>query len=276
MSTIRSIGALSLPWTEALPIGLSCAIFPTIRWQSVVFERMPGSSFHLFQKLEPGGADAAGMEIPFPPPKRSSQDDSIPWTGVQAFAAGKTHLFEVKTVSPVRWLGTGGQDVRLLVVRPLAYRPRKGSRLLYRDPAYLLCTDPDLPLDRLLQSYLWRWEIELNFREEKTLLGVGEAQVRTPTAVKTVPSFMVAAYAFLLLAGTGSQEQLSTLPEPKWRTSAPAPRASTARLIGLFRSELWGKAMGVNLSHFAESKREGRTPALFEKSLPSAVCYAFK
>ncbi|MDR2051685.1 MAG: hypothetical protein LBQ63_07950, partial [Deltaproteobacteria bacterium] len=38
----------------------------------------------------------------------------------------------------------------------------------YRNPAYLLCTDPDLPVERLLQAYLWRWEIELNFRDEKT------------------------------------------------------------------------------------------------------------
>jgi hypothetical protein len=166
--------------------------------------------------------------------------------------------------------------VRLVVIRPLAYRPRKGSGLLYRDPAYLLCTDPNLPLDRLLQSYLWRWEIELNFRDEKTVLGMGEAQVRIPTAVETVPAFIVAAYALLLLAGVGDEEKLSVLPEPKWRGSAPAPRASTARLIGMFRSELWGRAMGVNLNHFVDSKQRGAKPLFFEKSLPSAVCYAFK
>lgn len=211
-----------------------------------------------------------------PTPEEIRQDDSISWISVQAFAAGKTHTFDIKTLSPVRWSGTGKRDVRLVVVRPLAYRPRKGSRLLYRDPAYLLCTDPDLPLDRLLQSYLWRWEVELNFREEKTLLGVGEAQVRIPTAAETVPALMVAAYAFLLLAGTGDGGALSALPEPKWRTSAPAPRTSTARLIGLARSELWGKAMGVNLTHFADATKEGAKPVIFERALPSAVCYAFK
>jgi hypothetical protein len=50
---------------------------------------------------------------------------------------------------------TGAQDARLVVIRPLAYRPRKGSRLLYRNPVYLLSTDPELPIDRLLQSCLW-------------------------------------------------------------------------------------------------------------------------
>ena len=101
---------------------------------------------------------------PLPTPEKIRQDESIPWITVEAFAAGKIHMFEVKTVASVRWLGTGQQNVRLVVIRPLAYRPRKGSPLLYRHPAYLICTDPELPLDRLLQSYLWRWEIELNFR----------------------------------------------------------------------------------------------------------------
>ena len=103
---------------------------------------------------------------PLPTPEQIRKDDSFAWHPVQAFAAGKAHSFEVKTVAPIRWLGTGATDVRLVIVRPLAYRPRKGARLLYRNPVYLLCTDPDLSLERLLQSYLWRWEVELNFRQE--------------------------------------------------------------------------------------------------------------
>lgn len=213
---------------------------------------------------------------PLPTPEQIRQDESIPWTTVQAFAAGKTHSFEVKTIAPVRWLGTGEQDVRLVVVRPLAYRPQKGTRLLYRNPVYLLCTDPELPLDRLLQAYLWRWEVELNFRDEKTVLGVGEAQVRTPTAVETVPALIVAAYAFLLLAGTEDKEGASALPSPKWRNADPPVRDSTARLIGMFRTQLWGKAMGVNLRHFEDKGQGGTKPVLFDKSLPSAVCYAFR
>jgi hypothetical protein len=227
-------------------------------------------------QARPGRGRRRWYGEPLPTPEQIRQDEATPWTTVQAFAAGTTHSFEVKTVAPVRWLGTGMQDVRLVVVRPLAYRPRKGSRLLYRDPVYLLCTDPELPLDRLLQSYLWRWEVELNFRDEKTVLGVGEAQVRTPTAVETVPALIVAAYAFLLLAGTEVREKALALPPPKWRTADPPVRDSTARLLGMFRSQLWGKAMGVNLRDFVDRKAAGTKPVLFENSLPSAVCYAFR
>jgi hypothetical protein len=213
---------------------------------------------------------------PMPTPEQIRQDESIPWITVKAFAAGKNHSFEIKTIAPLRWRGTSGQDVRLVVVRPLAYRLRKESRLLYRDPAYLLCTDKELPLDRLLQSYLWRWEIELNFRDEKTVLGIGEAQVRVPAAVETVPALMAAAYSLLLLAGTKHNQEDSVLPPPKWRTSDPPARDSTARLINMFRSELWRKAIGVNLGHFMNKTFDGAKPCLLDMSLPSAVLYAIK
>lgn len=212
---------------------------------------------------------------PLPTPEQIRQDDSVCWSRVEAFGAGKLHSFEVKTVAPVRWSGTGGRDVRLVVISPLAYRPHKGAKLLYRDPAYLICTDPRLPLSQLLQAYLWRWEVELNFRDEKTLLGVGEAQVRTQAAVETVPALIVAAYAFLLLAGTASGHS-SALPPPKWRTPQTLRRDSTAHMIGILRSQLWGKAMGLNINHFVPPSPPITNTDLFKNTLPSAVCYAFK
>jgi len=213
---------------------------------------------------------------PVPTPEQIRQNESIPWAEVRAFAAGKIHTFEIKTVAPLRWRGTGPQDLRLVVIRPLAYRPRKGARLLYREAAYLLCTDTELPLDRLLQSYLWRWEVELNFRDEKTLLGVGEPQVRVPAAVETAPALMVAAYALLLLAGTKHKQRATVLPPPRWRFSDPSARDSTAKLINIFRSQLWGKAIGVNLGHFASKTISGAKLPLLNMSLPSAVFYAIK
>ena len=213
---------------------------------------------------------------PLPTPEQIRQDTSIPWETVAAFAAGKTHSFEVKTLAAVRWLGSGERDTRLVVIRPLAYRPKKGARLLYRNPVYLLCTDPELPLTKLLQSYLWRWEVELNFRDEKTVMGVGEAQVRTKSAVEAVPAFVVAAYAFLLLAGTEANKGEQVLPLPKWRETEIPARQTTAKMIGMLRSQLWGTAMGMNLTDFVAGKASNTKPVLSEMSLPSAVCYAFR
>ncbi len=211
---------------------------------------------------------------PLPSPEQLRKDPSIPWIEVEAWAAGKLQRFEVKTCSPVRWRGSAKRDVRIVVIRPLAYRPRKGARLLYRNPVYLVCSEPELPLPRLLQAYLWRWEIEVNFRDEKTVLGVGEAQVRTPAAVQAVTRFIVAAYAFLLLAA--AQTGRIALPPPKWRPAQPPQRDSTPRLLGALRHQLWAKALGVNLTPVAYNKEGKSTNVEIASALPSAVLYAFR
>lgn len=212
-----------------------------------------------------------------PTPEQIRQDSNIPWVIVKAWGGGTTHDFEIKTLDNVRWHGTGNKNARLVIIRPLAYRPRKGSRLLYRDPAYLLCTEPELPLETLLQSYLWRWEIEVNFRDEKTLLGMGEAQVHTQSAVEKVPCFVAAAYAYLLLAGTPCLgENIISLPLPKWRKSSPDKRTTTTQMISNLRAQLWGQGMGLNLTHFVNDKSHKPNPPLLENSFSEAVLYAFK
>lgn len=211
-----------------------------------------------------------------PTPEELRKDDSIPWQKVEAFAAGARQSFELKTLPAVRWRGTGNRTVRLVVIRPLAYRPCKGAKMLYRDPAYLLCTDPELPLAKLLQAYLWRWEIELNFRDEKTVMGVGEAHVRKPSSVESVPALVVAAYSYLLLAAAAAGFKATCLPRPKWYPPKPAERCTTQQMLALFRTQLWKIAMERNLTHFASTAIANRTPVYSENSLALAICHARK
>ena len=214
-----------------------------------------------------------------PTPEQLRQDPRAPWRTVPVFAAGKLHQFKVKTLAHLRWRTAGAHhDLRLIVIAPLAYRPRKGSRLLYRQPAHLICTDPLKPLAEVIQAYLWRWDIEVNFRDEKQLLGVGQAQVRKETSVEKVPALMVAAYAMLLLAAAGAFGRdgvPQTLPPPKWRLKTRGRRASTQQLINHLRAELWGKSMGgMNYSHFSNTDTLDRKPRKWRPSLASAVLYA--
>jgi hypothetical protein len=206
-----------------------------------------------------------------PTPEEVRRDASLGWKTVEAFAAGKRHRFEVKTMPAVRWVGAGDRTAQVVIIRPLAYRPRKGGRLLYRNPAYLICTDPTLSLEDLLQAYLWRWEIEVNFKEEKTTLGVGEAQVRVKSSVETAPALIVAAYAFLLLAGTQLGDE-SALPRPKWYPEQPEDRWSTPRLINLFRAQLWKIAIHANLKHFDSVNTAARTHFFKDILLASSNC----
>jgi hypothetical protein len=157
-----------------------------------------------------------------PTPEQCRSDESIPWTTVSAFAAGNIYDFDIKFITPLRWKNAGGQrQLSLLIVRPVAYRLRQGAPLSYRKPAYLICSDPTLPPQQILQSYLWRWEIELNFRDEKTLLGFGQPQVRSDSAVRTTATFFVFVYALLLLALENGHLTHSPLPRPRWQRLRP-------------------------------------------------------
>ncbi len=210
-----------------------------------------------------------------PTPEALRQDPAIPWQHIEAFAAGKTHTFKIKALGPVRWQPAGGQDLRLIVIAPLGYRLCKQGKLLYRKPAYLICTDPDAALEQVLQAYLWRWDIEVNFRDEKTLLGVGQAQVRHEESVERVPALAVAAYAMLLTSATMNLgpdgKPANGLPAPKWQTKERL-RASTQSLINQLRHELWARC--IRFHSFASPTSPDTKPQKPETNLESALFYA--
>lgn len=193
-------------------------------------------------------------------PEQLRTDESVPWQSVSGWAAGRRHEFKVKTLeSPVLWRKSGAAcPLRVLVIAPMGYRLRKGSRLLYRQPAFLICTDPHLSLEEVLQDYLWRWGIEVAFRDEKTLLGTGEAQVRVPAANQNQPAVTVAAYAFLWIAALkmiAGADPPVTLQPPKWRRPAgDGALPSTGDLLRALRCELWAPQLDAqSFSHFASA-----------------------
>lgn len=192
-----------------------------------------------------------------PTPEQIRQEDQAPWQLVNAWAARKSHDFKIKVVRNLRWRSAGEHhDLQLVIIKPLAYRLTKTSRLLYRDPAYLICTDNNLPIDKLLQAYLWRWEIEVNFRDEKTLLGCGEAQVRNPNSAEKVPAFTVAAYSLMHLAAHNAfkERDASILPRAKWDPPKENQRLSTCEITNLFRAQLWSHSTGNSFSGFVKNQ----------------------
>jgi hypothetical protein len=206
-----------------------------------------------------------------PTPEEIRQDVSQPWQTVRAFAAGKYHDFKVKVIQNLRWRGNGERNLQLIVIAPLHYRLTQNSRLLYRKPGYLICTDINAPLSQILQSYLWRWGIETNFRDEKTLLGTGQAQVRNPSSVKSIPQMMVAAYSLLLIAGLklwGVKGLPPLMTLPKWQNPGKKTRASTNDLIKQLRSDFWSDSIAkINLSDFVFKSDQQRS--LFNFHLPA-------
>lgn len=179
-------------------------------------------------------------------PDELRKDESVPWQSVEAYASGKTHAFRIKEMNPILWRKAGVDlPVRIVAIAPVGYRLRKGGKLLYRQPAYLLCTDLDMPIEELLQYYLWRWDIEVNHRDEKQLIGVGQAQVWSRQSAERQPTLAVASYAYLLLAALrvyGINERGPAIPIPKWQKGS-TNRVSTQKLLQKLRSEIWAYAM---------------------------------
>ena len=151
---------------------------------------------------------------------------------------GRKREIRYAEIKDVYWRTvTKRRPLRLIIVAPIPYSC--GGRKYYRAPGYLLCTDLEADIHFLIQSYLDRWQIEVNFRDQKTSLGVGEAQVWNETSVEKQPGFVVACYAMLLLAGVISQNDLyrgSNGIEPKWRS--PPKRLSIRHLKGELRKNL--------------------------------------
>jgi hypothetical protein len=215
-----------------------------------------------------------------PTPQELLKDATVQWETVSAFAAGKQRDFRVKTINNLRWRVAGEKRLfRLVVVDKIGYRLTKAGRLLHRDPAFFICSDPTLPIQQVLQSYMWRWGIECNFRDQKTLLGLGQAQVRSETSVQKAPALTVAAYSMLLLAAvkaSHSGNKTPTLPKPKWQNYEDRPnRASTPKIINELRVQLWASAVDLhNFRDFSISVRNNKKPEKFMNNLQSATFYS--
>ena len=213
-----------------------------------------------------------------PTPEQFRTDDSQPWQTMTFTHSGVDHQLRFKRRQNIMWRTAGvHQILQLLILAPLAYRPRKGSKLLYRDPAYLICTDPRLEPIHVIQAYFQRWDIEVNFRDEKTLLGLGQAQVRAEASVESAPALAVAAYAMLLVSAQRAfgKSDVGLLPQPKWAASSKAPRTSTQQLLHQLRAEVWGRGLGVaSFSGFVSHLPTDTKPEKCTFPLASAVCYA--
>jgi len=173
-------------------------------------------------------------------PEQVRQEESHAWKQTKLFYGGKRRKIRYKELRHVYWRrGAGRIPLRLFIVAPTPYRQRKSSKLYYRQAAYLLTTDLVHSARSLLQIYFHRWQIEVNHREEKDTLGVGQAQLWNLNAVPKQPALVVAAYSALLLAALetfGIERGAAYQPLPKWRRKAHRP--SCLDLVTLLRKEM--------------------------------------
>jgi DDE superfamily endonuclease len=186
-----------------------------------------------------GGRRKYGEQLLTPDGVRTQEDRS--WNRARVYLGGKRRMVRYKEVKDVLWKrGAGLMRLRLIVIAPVPYKLSKNSRSNYREPAFFLTTDLKTSIKLLVQPCFDRWQIEVNHRDEKDILGVGQAQVRSEQSIPRHPALAVASYSMLLLAalksfGPGRTDDY--LEQPKWRRSG-SKRASFLDIVSKLRSEI--------------------------------------
>ncbi len=173
-------------------------------------------------------------------PEQVRKDETIAWQRGEFFHGGAYRTLRFKEVNSLYWQGGAKRKpLRLIVIAPTPYRLHKKGRFYYRQEACLLTSDLHSDPAVLVQAYLDHWQIEVNHREEKSVFGIGDAQVRNKLSVPRHPAFAVAIYSLLLLSSLqayGIERTSDYLPLPKWRRKAKRP--SCPDIIAQLRREM--------------------------------------
>jgi hypothetical protein len=176
-------------------------------------------------------------------PEDVLNNKKIVFKSVNVYIGGKYRNIKYKEVKNVLWQnGSGQRGIRLIVIKGAPYRMSKNGNQNNRRPAFLLCTDNEIDVAKLIQAYIERWGIEENHRDEKSIFGVGDAQLWSKNSVPRHPALMVATYSALLMFSYlqyGPTRTKDYLELPKWRKKAYRP--SLLDILALLRLSLQDK-----------------------------------
>lgn len=159
-------------------------------------------------------------------PEELRKDSSSRWIRIRVFYGGKWRKVQVKVVRNIRWQkGAGARPLTLLVIKPREFRPSSKSKTYYKEAVYLLTTAVDICLTYAVRTYFGRAGIEDNFRDEKSIVGVNDAQVWSCESARRYIPFATAVYSMALM--TSFLELGPTRTEhyhrnPRWRSRQQA------------------------------------------------------
>jgi hypothetical protein len=156
-----------------------------------------------------------------------------PQTGWQALTVhwygGTDRALEVATATAV-WFHGGLPPVPL---RWVLIRDPTGAF----EPQALLCTDPALPAQQIVEWFVLRWQLEVTFHEARTHLGVETQRQWSALAIqRTTPALLGLFSLVTLLAHELLQGQAFPVRQAAWYTKA-LPTFVDA--LALVRRELW-------------------------------------
>lgn len=123
-------------------------------------------------------------------PQQLGRDGRTPWQTTTAVLYRQTRSIRYKTLCAQWYRAMGERLLRIVVVEctdgviPI--------RVFF-------CTDPDLDVVTILETYAGRWSIEVFFRDAKQLLGFADSQARKEQAVLRIAPLIGLLYSTLVL-----------------------------------------------------------------------------
>ncbi len=193
-------------------------------------------------------------------PESVRKNDHIEYTETHLYLGKKLRRVRYKELDNVLWQrGAGRKKLRLIVVAPKPYKSYS-KKQNYKREAYILTDNHDLSAETIVQEYINRWEIEVNHRDEKNNLGVGQAQVWNNESIIKIPSLLIAAYSMMLLASLscyGPTRDPIYLPQPRWRKGSVRPSCND--LVNLMRKELMSDTALQNALEIHPNRNTGMT-----------------
>lgn len=158
------------------------------------------------QRGQRGRTPLRGQRLPSPEQLARRRSG---WRTLQLELYGQRRTLQVQSLV-AQWYGTAGARLLHLVV----VRQRGGTRRC----RVFFCTQPDMDVAQLLQTYALRWPLEVTFRDLKQLLGFSQSSARLRTAVERTAPFVGLLYTSLLLwaARGGSSVAQLLMPERRW------------------------------------------------------------
>lgn len=176
------------------------------------------------------------------------------------------------------WYGEAQREVEIVSGTAVWYHkgvPAVPIRwVLIRDPLgkfktqALLCTDLTITPEQIVQWFVWRWNIEVTFREVREHLGVETQRQWSDKAIaRTTPVLLGLFSLVTLLANCHAHHGKIPVRSTAWYAK-PLPTFSDA--LAVVRYQLWLMG-GFGMSHAGVPVLKLR-PAVLER-LSSALCY---
>lgn len=214
----REMLDLLIRWTDGRKVNL---VTDAAYCNKTVMRGLP-SSVHIFGAMRP---DAVLTAIPtrkagqrgrtrkrgkvLPKPQALARNGRRPWQSSTIRLYGKIQTVHYKTIS-AQWYRAAGEQLLKVVVVKMA-QGRMPIRVFF-------CTDPELSVPQILETYSLRWSIEVTFRDLKQLLGFADSSARKQAAVERTAPFVGYIFTVLVIWFTegAHNSKLAALPCRPW------------------------------------------------------------